>query len=52
MSRERMTGDATGWMRGAKGIDGIGKPLTPHISRRAPRKAKPKVKRLGRKDWR
>jgi hypothetical protein len=53
MSKERMSGDATGWVRGARGIDGVGKPLAPHTSRRPPsRKAKTKVKRSGRKDWR
>ena len=50
MSKERMTGDATGWQRGARGIDGVGKPLAPfkRISVR-----KPKVKKLNvRKGYR
>jgi hypothetical protein len=53
MSKERMTGDATGWQRGARGIDGVGKPLTPFTSRRLPRKAKTKAtKHSGRRVYR
>jgi hypothetical protein len=45
MSRERMTGDATGHLRGAKGIDGVGSlaPLKKWVAIRKPKM--PKVKR-------
>jgi hypothetical protein len=47
VSKESTRGDATGWRRGAKGIDGVGKPLVPFVrrtSRKAPRK-KPQAPR-------
>jgi hypothetical protein len=51
MSKESTRGDATGWRRGARGIDGVGKPLAPHTrrtSRKAVTRKKPQAPRYPR----
>jgi hypothetical protein len=52
MSKESTSGDATGWRRGAKGIDGVGEPLVPfarRTSRKAPMRKKPQAPRYPRR---